>query len=52
MSTKCEMVNLTAQPNGLMRQREKGNKPMANWPFTLSQLDIYFEGRLKLELNV
>lgn len=31
---------------------EKWTAPLQNWALTISQLDIYFEGRLKLELNV
>lgn len=31
---------------------EKWTSPLQNWALTISQLDIYFEGRLKLELNV
>jgi putative transposase len=31
---------------------EKWTTPLPNWALTISQLDIYFEGRLKLELNV
>lgn len=30
---------------------QKWTMPLANWALTVSQLDIYFEGRLKLELN-
>ncbi|OJX02956.1 MAG: IS256 family transposase [Caedibacter sp. 38-128] len=30
---------------------EKWNQPLQNWALTISQLDVYFEGRLKLELN-
>jgi len=30
----------------------KWTAPLQNWALTISQLDIYFEGRLKLELNV
>ena len=32
------------------RIKEKWNRPMHNWALIVSQLDIYFEGRLKLEL--
>ncbi len=32
------------------RIREKWNQPMHNWALTISQLDIYFENRLKIEL--
>lgn len=32
------------------RIRQKWNQPMHNWALTISQLDIYFEGRLKIEL--
>lgn len=31
---------------------EKWTAPLQNWALTISQLDIYFEGRLNLELNV
>lgn len=31
---------------------EKWTAPLHNWALTISQLDIYFEGRLNLELNV
>jgi putative transposase len=31
---------------------EKWTAPLQNWALTISQLDVYFEGRLKLELNV
>lgn len=30
----------------------KWTAPLQNWALTISQLDIYFEGRLNLELNV
>jgi transposase-like protein len=30
---------------------EKWTSPLQNWALTISQLDIYFEGRLKLELT-
>jgi len=30
--------------------KEKWNMPLKNWALTISQLDIYFPGRLKLEL--
>ena len=30
---------------------EKWVMPLTNWALTISQLDIYFEGRLKIELN-
>lgn len=32
------------------RIRQKWNQPMHNWALIISQLDIYFEGRLKIEL--
>lgn len=32
------------------RIKQKWNQPMHNWALIISQLDIYFEGRLKLEL--
>lgn len=32
------------------RIKEKWNQPLHNWALTISQLDIYFEGRLKIEL--
>ena len=32
------------------RIRMKWNQPMHNWALVISQLDIYFEGRLKIEL--
>lgn len=31
---------------------EKWSMPLSNWALTISQLSIYFEGRLKLELNL
>jgi len=31
---------------------EKWSMPLANWALTISQLDVYFEGRLKLQINV
>jgi putative transposase len=33
------------------RIAEKWTMPLTNWALTISQLDVYFEGRLKLELN-
>jgi transposase-like protein len=30
---------------------EKWTAPLQNWALTISQLDVYFEGRLKLEIN-
>lgn len=30
---------------------EKWTSPLQNWALTISQLDIYFEARLKLEIN-
>ena len=30
---------------------EKWTAPLQNWALTISQLDIYFEGRLKLKIN-
>jgi transposase-like protein len=33
------------------RIAQKWSAPLQNWALTISQLDIYFEGRLKLELN-
>jgi transposase-like protein len=30
---------------------EKWIVPLQNWALTISQLDVYFEGRLKLEIN-
>ena len=30
---------------------DKWSMPLANWALTISQLDVYFEGRLKLEIN-
>ena len=30
--------------------KEKWNMPLSNWALTISQLDIYFEGRIKVEL--
>lgn len=32
------------------RIKEKWNQPMHNWALTISQLDIYFDNRLKIEL--
>lgn len=32
------------------RIKQKWNQPMHNWALIISQLDIYFEGRLKIEL--
>jgi transposase-like protein len=32
------------------RIKKKWNQPMHNWALIISQLDIYFEGRLKVEL--
>lgn len=32
------------------RIKDKWNQPMHNWALIISQLDIYFEGRLKIEL--
>lgn len=32
------------------RIKEKWNQPMANWALIISQLDIYFEGRLDIKL--
>ena len=32
------------------RIKEKWNQPMRNWALTISQLNIYFEGRLDIEL--
>lgn len=32
------------------RIKDKWNQPMHNWALIISQLDIYFDGRLKLEL--
>ena len=31
--------------------KEKWNMPMQNWALIISQLDIYFPGRLKIELS-
>lgn len=31
---------------------EKWTSPLQNWALTISQLDVYFEGRLKLSLNI
>lgn len=31
--------------------KEKWNMPLQNWALTISQLDIYFPGRIKIELN-
>lgn len=33
------------------RIKEKWNKPLSNWALTVSQLDIYFPGRLSLTLK-
>lgn len=33
-----------------LRISQKWNQPMHNWALIISQLDIYFEGRLKIEL--
>lgn len=33
-----------------LRIKEKWYQPLHNWALTVSQLDIYFEGRLKIEL--
>lgn len=33
------------------RIKEKWNKPLSNWALTISQLDIYFPGRLSLTLK-
>jgi putative transposase len=30
---------------------EKWTAPLQNWALTISQLDVYFEGRLKLQIN-
>ena len=30
---------------------EKWTSPLSNWALTISQLDVYFEGRLKLKIN-
>lgn len=30
---------------------EKWTAPLSNWALTISQLDVYFEGRLKLKIN-
>ena len=32
------------------RIQQKWNQPIHNWALIISQLDIYFEGRLKIEL--
>jgi len=32
--------------------REKWNMPLQNWALTVSQLDIYFPGRMKIELSL
>lgn len=32
--------------------KEKWNMPLHNWALAISQLDIYFPGRLKIELNL
>ncbi len=32
--------------------KEKWNMPVQNWALAISQLDIYFPGRLKIELSV
>ena len=34
------------------RIKEKWNMPLHNWALTISQLDIYFPGRIKIELSV
>lgn len=34
-----------------MKAKSKWDKPQSNWPLSICQLDIYFEGRLKLSLN-
>ena len=31
---------------------EKWTSPLSNWALTISQLDVYFEGRLKLHINL
>jgi len=31
---------------------QKWTAPLQNWALTISQLDVYFEGRIKLEINV
>ena len=36
----------------IQRITEKWTTPLQNWALTISQLSIYFEGRLQLELNV
>ena len=33
------------------RIAEKWAKPLSNWALTISQLSVYFEGRLNLELK-
>jgi len=33
------------------RIKEKWNMPVQNWALAISQLDVYFPGRLKIELN-
>ena len=51
-------LNSRASKNALVKllycayQRisEKWNQPMHNWALIISQLDIYFDGRLKVEL--
>ena len=30
---------------------EKWISPLSNWALTISQLDVYFEGRLNLKIN-
>jgi putative transposase len=37
---------------GIQNATEKWNMPIHNWNLTLSQLAIYFEGRLDSVLNV
>lgn len=31
---------------------EKWTSPLSNWALTISQLDVYFQGRLKLQINL
>ncbi len=36
----------------LQRIKEKWNMPLHNWALIISQLDIYFPGRIKIELSL
>jgi len=36
--------------SAIMQIKKKWNMPVTNWALTISQLDIYFEGRLNVGL--